>query len=74
MKRVVCWNGEASSVDQELAGNVKEDEEEVECTKSENDIDLWDAGLLLEVVEGGVFAELVSPSAWVWQYSQDTSA
>lgn len=61
-QRVVGWDGKAGSVDQELAGNVKEDEEEVQGAEAECDVDLGDAGLLLEVVEDGVFAELVGPS------------
>lgn len=61
-ERVVGWDGKAGSVDQELAGNVKEDEEEVQGAEAECDVDLGDAGLLLEVVEDGVFAELVGPS------------
>ena len=55
---VVGGQGEAGGVDQELAGNVKEDEEEVEGAESEDYVDLWDAGLLLEVVESWVFREL----------------
>lgn len=61
-ERVVGWDGKAGSVDQELAGNVKEDEEEVQGAEAKCDVDLGDAGLLLEVVEDGVFAELVGPS------------
>ena len=57
-ERVVCWDGESGGVDKEFAGNVEEDEEEVEGAESEDDVDLWDAGLRLEVVEGGVLAEL----------------
>lgn len=60
-ERVVGWDGKAGSVDQELAGNVKEDEEEVQGAEAECDVDLGDAGLLLEVVEDGIFAELVGP-------------
>lgn len=58
LERVVGWEGKAGSVDEELAGDVEEDEEEVESAETEDDVDLGDAGLLLEVVEGWVLGEL----------------
>jgi hypothetical protein len=32
LKGVVSWKDESSSVDEELAGNVEEDEEKVQCS------------------------------------------
>ena len=59
VERVVCGEGKASGIDQELAGNVKEDEEEVEGGDAQHHVDFGDAGLLLEVVQGWVFGELL---------------
>jgi hypothetical protein len=50
--------GEAGSVDEELAGDVEEDEEEVEGREAEDDVDFRDGGLRLEVVERWVLGEL----------------
>lgn len=55
---VVGRDSETGGVDQELAGDVKEDEEEVEGADAENDIDLGDGGGLLELVELRVLGEL----------------
>jgi len=59
LERVVAGDEEASKVDEELAGNVEEDEEEVESTETEDDVDLGDGALLLQVVEGRVFGQLL---------------
>lgn len=59
LEGVVGWESETGSVYQELAGDVKEDEEEVKGTDAEDDIDLWDGGLLLELVEDWVLAQLL---------------
>ena len=58
LERVVAGNEEASKVDEELASNVEEDEEEVEGTETEDDVDLGDGALLLKVVEGRVLGQL----------------
>ena len=58
LERVVAGDEEASKVDEELASNVEEDEEEVEGTETEDDVDLRDGALLLEVVEGRVLGQL----------------
>lgn len=55
---VVSRDGEAGGVDEEFASNVEEDEEEVKGAEAEDHVDLGHAGLLLEVVEGGVFGQL----------------
>lgn len=60
IQRVVARNDETGNVDEELAGNVEEDEEEVQAGETENSIDLGDGGLLLEVVEGGVFGQIIN--------------
>ena len=58
LERVVAGNEEASKVDEELASNVEENEEEVEGTETEDDVDLGDGALLLKVVEGRVLGQL----------------
>lgn len=58
LERVVTRDDEASKVDEELASNVEEDEEEVEGTETEDDVDLGDGALLLKVVEGRVLGQL----------------
>jgi hypothetical protein len=55
---VVAGDDEPSNIDEELASNVEKDEEEVEADEAEDGVDLGDGGLLLEVVEGGVFGQL----------------
>jgi len=51
---VVCWEGKAGQVGEELASIVDEDEEEVESSETGDDIDLWCSSLLLEVVQSWV--------------------
>jgi len=58
LERVVAGNEEASKVDEELASNVEENEEEVEGTETEDDVDLGDGALLLKVVESRVLGQL----------------
>jgi hypothetical protein len=58
LERVVAGDEEASKVDEELSSNVEEDEEEVEGTETEDDVDLGDGALLLKVVEGRVLGQL----------------
>lgn len=58
MKRVISRNQETGKVNQELAGNVEEDEEEVDSYETEDGVDLGDRGLSLEVVEKRVLGEL----------------
>lgn len=57
LERVIRWECESSSVDQELAGDIKEDEEEVQGTEAEHDVNFRNAGLLLEVVEDWVLGQ-----------------
>jgi hypothetical protein len=58
LERVVTRDDEASKVDEELASDVEEDEEEVEGTETEDDVDLGDGALLLKVVESRVLGQL----------------
>ena len=58
MKRVVGRECEASCVHEELAADVEEDQEEVERAETEDDIDLWYGGLLLEVLERWILGQL----------------
>lgn len=60
---IVSWNDETSRVDEEFSGNVEEDEEEVDSTETENDVDLGNRGLLFEVVESSILGQLCSVSA-----------
>lgn len=62
-ERVVRREREAGGVDEELAGNIEEDEEEVERAETENDVCLRDVGLLFEVAQGRVSGQLCFPSA-----------
>ena len=58
MQRVVGRDDEANSIDEELGGDVEEDEEEVGGGEAEHDVDLGHARLLLELVQVRVLAEL----------------
>ena len=57
-QRVVSGDGESSNINEEGAGDVEEDEEEVKTGEAEDGVDLGHRGLLLEIVEGGVFRQL----------------
>ncbi len=59
LERVIGGNDESGGIHKELAGDVEEDKEKVESAEAENDVDLGDGGLLLKVVEGGIFRQLV---------------
>lgn len=58
LERVVGREDEAGNVDEELAGNVEEDEREVERSEAEDNVDLGHAGLLLELVQLRVLRQL----------------
>ena len=58
LERVVAGDDEASKVDEELASNVEENEEEVQGTETEDDVDLGDGALLLKVLKGRVLGQL----------------
>jgi hypothetical protein len=57
-ERVVSRDNEAGEVDQELAADVEEDEEEIETDKAEEGVDLGHAGLPLKIVERRVLGQL----------------
>lgn len=52
---VVAGNDEPSEVHEEFAGDVEEDEEEIDPNKAKEGIDLRYGCLLLEIVQGGIF-------------------
>jgi len=54
LDRVVTRNEESGKVDEELAGDVEEDERGVKGTETKDDVDLWNRGLLLKVVQSWV--------------------
>ena len=58
VQRVVCWDDERSEIGEESSTEVEEDEEEVESHNTEDRVDLWNRGLLLEVIEDRVAREL----------------
>lgn len=58
VERVVSGNQETGKVNQELAGNVKENEEKVDSDDTQDGVDLGDWGLSLKVVEKRVLGEL----------------
>ena len=55
LQRIVSWNQESSKVDEELSGDVEEDEKEVHPEESKEGVDLRDGGLLLKIVEYLIF-------------------
>lgn len=57
-ERVVGGNNEASKVGKKLTAEVEDDEEEVESSDTDDGVGLGNTGLLLKVVEGGVFGKL----------------
>lgn len=57
-QRVVAGDDEAGNVDEELAGDVEEDEEKVQSAEAEHGVDLGHRRLLLEVVKRGVLGQL----------------
>lgn len=58
-QRVVSGEQETSEVDEELASNVEENEEEVETEKAEDNINFRHRGLLFKAVKRGILGELV---------------
>lgn len=58
LQGVVTGDEEASKVDEELAGNVEKDKEEVDTDQAQDRIDLGDVGLALQVIQDGVLGEL----------------
>lgn len=59
LERVVTGEEETGEVNEELASDVEENEEEVDADKTQDDIDLGDAGLALQVVQNRVLGKLL---------------
>lgn len=57
-KRVVTGKDEASEVDEKLSTDVEEDQKGVQGAQAKNDINFGYTGLLLEVIEDLVLAQL----------------
>ena len=51
---IVARNEKSGEVDEELASDVEEDQEEIEAEQTEEHVDLGDGGLALEVIENRV--------------------
>ena len=58
LQRVVARDDEPSHIDEKLAGNVKENEEEVDADEAEESVDFGNGCLLLKVVEHRVLGQL----------------
>jgi hypothetical protein len=58
VKGVVGGENEASEVDEQLTGNIKEDQEGVDTAQTKDNVDLGDRGLALKVVKDRVLGEL----------------
>lgn len=59
LERVVGRDDEAGGVDEELSSNVEEDQEEVQGTEAEDDIDLGHIGPLLKLLQLRVLGQLL---------------
>lgn len=65
LKRVVAGEEETGKVDEELASDVEENQEEVHSSQTQDHVDLGNGGLSLKVVEHRVLGQLsqnVSPN------------
>jgi len=59
LEGVVARKDETGKVDEELAGDVEEDKEEVDTDQTQDDIDLGNGGLSLQVVQDRVLRQLL---------------
>jgi len=59
LEGVVTGEDETGKVDEELASDVEEDQEEVNTDQTQDDIDLGDRGLTLKVVQDRVLGQLL---------------
>jgi hypothetical protein len=59
LEGVVGRDDEAGGVDEELSSDVEEDQEEVQGTKAEDDVDLGNIGLLLKLLQLRVLGQLL---------------
>lgn len=69
VQRVVGRDDETRQVNQELAGDVEENEEEVDSDQAEDHVDLGDGGLTLQVVEDGVLGQLDDTAEWCKRFA-----
>ena len=58
IQRVIARNQKAGKVDQKSAGDVEENQKEIDSDKSEKSINLGYGSLLFKVVENRIFGEL----------------
>jgi len=56
---VVGRNDESNGVHEELGSDIEEDEEEVQCTESEDNIDLGHVGVGFKIIEDLVLSKLL---------------
>lgn len=68
LERVVAGQEETGKVDEELASDVEEDQEEVNSDQAKDGVDLGDGGLSLQVVEHRVLGQLLE------KYQSDKSS
>ena len=59
LEGVVGGDDEAGGVDEELSGDVEEDQEEVKGTEAKDDVDLGHIGLLLKLLQLRVLGQLL---------------
>lgn len=59
LKRVIAGNQETRKVNEEVGGDVEENKEKVNADQTQDHVDLRDGALALQVVEDGVFGELL---------------
>jgi len=59
IERVVPRDDESSKVGEKLAAEIEDDQKEVQSREANNGVSLGNAGLLLEIGQGGVFGELL---------------
>jgi hypothetical protein len=65
MEGVIAWDNEAGDVDEELAGDVEEDQEEIGADQPEKGVGFGDGGLSLQLIKDGVFGKLFIPAALI---------
>lgn len=58
IQRVIPWDDKPSNVDEELASNVEEYEEEVDRSQPQKGVHFGDSCLFLKIVEGGILGKL----------------
>ena len=64
IQRVIPRNDEASKIHKKLAADVEEDQKEVDPNETKKGIDFGDGGLLLKIIERGIFGQLIESLAF----------